>query len=56
MNRVRRVLQGLDEGFTAHDVPFDVYERLDARARVDADLAGWEGLRYVACCDRLASP
>jgi hypothetical protein len=56
VNRVRRVLQGSDEGFIVHDVPFDVYERLDARARVDANLAGWEGLRYVACCDSLAPP
>jgi hypothetical protein len=45
---VRDVLEGRESQRTITNVSCELYEELDARAKVDKDLVGWEGTRYVS--------
>ena len=45
---VRDVLEGRQSQRTIRNVSRELYEELDARAKVDKDLVGWEGTRYVS--------
>jgi hypothetical protein len=45
---VRDVLEGRESQRTIRNVSRELYEELDARAKLDMDLVGWEGTRYVS--------
>lgn len=45
---VRDVLEGNESQRTIKNVSRELYEGLDTRAKVDKDLVGWEGTRYVS--------
>jgi hypothetical protein len=47
ISQVKDVLAGRTDVLRISNVMPELYEELEARAKVDDDLAGWDGIRYV---------